>query len=255
MEADEYIKLAQVEDRMWYFRCLHGRLSDALRRGLGSAPAARVLDAGCGTGGFLQRLKRWQPGWQLTGIDLSPEACELARRRGCTVVEGSITALPFPDGAFDAIVSGDVLYHIVEHAEALREFRRCLRVGGVLVINVPAYRWLWSYHDVRVQSKHRFTRGELNRLLVAAGLRPTFSTYWNTLPFPLVVLRRKVFPPRNAESDVKLSSAPVEAVFNAAMALERAWNRIGGVLPFGSSVFAVAKAQPAGPVSDLRSEI
>lgn len=248
MEAEEYVKLAQVEDRMWYFRSLHGRLYDALRYGLVGATGARVLDAGCGTGGFLQRLKAWQPSWHLSGIDLSPEACAFARGRGCTVVEGSITALPFPDGAFDAIVSGDVLYHIVEHAEALREFRRCLRVGGLLVINVPAYRWLWSYHDERVQSKHRFTRREVIQLLTAAGFRPTFATYWNTLPFPLVVLRRKLFPPRNAESDVKLSPAPVEAALNGAMALERAWNRIGGVLPFGSSVFAVAvaEAKPAG---------
>ena len=247
MESDEYVKLAQVEDRMWYFRCLHGRLYDAVRQGLGSRSAPQVLDAGCGTGGFLQRLKEWQPDWQLTGVDNSPVACALARRRGCTVLEGSITALPFADGQFDAIVCGDVLYHIVEYAEALCELRRCLRPSGVIAINVPAYRWLWSYHDERVQSKHRFTRGEVVKLLVSAGLRPIFSTYWNTLPFPLVVLRRKVFPPRVQESDVKLSSPPVEAVFNGAMAVERAWNRLGGVLPFGSSVFAVAgkEASPA----------
>jgi len=241
MESDEYVKLADVEDRMWYFRSLHRRMYEAVQRGLNGAPSARVLDAGCGTGGFLQRLKTWQPEWQLIGLDLSPLACDFARRRGLVVDQGSVTALPFAEGEFDAIVCGDVLYHILEHVEALREFRRCLRPGGVLVLNLPAYRWLWSYHDDRVHSKHRFTRGEVLRLLRSAGLTPTFSTYWNTLPFPLVVLRRKVFPPRTAESDVKLYSPPVEAVFNSAMALEQAWNRLGGVLPFGTSVFAVAR--------------
>jgi ubiquinone/menaquinone biosynthesis C-methylase UbiE len=157
------------------------------------------------------------------------------------VVEGSITALPFENGEFDAITCGDVLYHLLEHAQALDEFRRCLRPGGVVALNVPAYRWLWSYHDDRVQSKHRFTRKEVLQLLISSGFTPIFSTYWNTLPFPLVVLRRKVFPPRTGESDVKLFPAPVEAMFNGAMALERGWNRLGGVLPFGSSVFAVAR--------------
>lgn len=241
MELDEYAKLAQVEDRMWYFRALHRRLYRAVRGAIGDASVARILDAGCGTGGLLRRLAEWEPKWMLTGIDNSSAACAFARRSGATVVEGSITALPFEEGQFDAITCGDVLYHFLEHAEALREFRRCLRPGGVIALNVPAYRWLWSYHDVRVQSKHRFTRGEVHQLFLSSGLRPLFSTYWNTLPFPLVVLRRKVFPPRTEESDVRLFPAPVEAVFNGAMAIERAWNRLGGVWPFGSSVFAVAR--------------
>lgn len=241
METDEYLKLADVEDRMWYFRSLHGRLHDAVLRALGNPANARVLDAGCGTGGLLRRFQQWHPTWDLQGIDLSPVACDFARRRGCVVTEASVTALPFADQSFDAIVCGDVLYHISEHAEALGEFARCLRPGGVLALNVPAYRWLWSYHDERVQSKHRFTRGEVLRLLRGAKLLPTFATYWNTLPFPLIVLRRKVFPPSSAESDVKLSSPPVEALFNGAMRIERTWNRFGLPLPFGSSVFAIAR--------------
>lgn len=240
METAEYLKLAEVEDRMWYFRCLHARMHEAVRRAL-PARDVELLDAGCGTGGLLKRLRAAEPSWRLRGVDLEPLACEIARQRGNAAVEGSITALPFADGSFDAITCADVLYHIREHDIALREFRRCLRPGGVVAINVPAYRWLWSYHDERVHSQHRFTRPEILRLLLGAGLQPLSATYWNTLPFPLIVLRRKVFPPRSAESDVKLYPAPIEAVFNACMALERGWNRLGLRLPFGSSVFVVAR--------------
>lgn len=241
METDEYLKLAEVEDRMWYFRSLHGRLHEAVDKGLNLSRSIHLLDAGCGTGGFLQRLRAWEPQWQTRGLDLSPLACELARKRGHEVSEGSVTALPFQNEAFDAITCGDVLYHLLEHGKALEEFRRCLRRGGIVAINVPAYRWLWSYHDERVHSKHRFTRRELFDLVRRAGLSPVFSTYWNTIAFPLIVIRRKIFPPRTEESDVKLSSPPVEALFNCAMAVERAWNRAGLILPFGSSVFLVGR--------------
>ncbi|HEU5079999.1 MAG TPA: class I SAM-dependent methyltransferase [Opitutaceae bacterium] len=240
MERNEYLKLAEVEDRMWYFRCLHARLRLAVKPAMEAKASARLLDAGCGTGGFLLGLKKKEPLWQAEGVDLSSLACEIARSRGVTVQEAAIEKLPYPEKHFNAIVSGDVLYHIDEPFAALKEFARCLRSGGLVAINVPAYRWLWSYHDDRVSSKHRFTRDQVLKLFAAVKLRPVSSTYWNTLPFPLIVLRRKVFPPRDESSDVKLSSPPVEIALRAAMAAERGWNRLGLRLPFGSSIFAVA---------------
>lgn len=241
MEPDEYMKLAEVEDRMWYFRCLHGRMRDAVRLALGARDRVELLDAGCGTGGLLKRLRSVEPSWRGQGVDLELLACEIARQRGNAVTQGSITELPFTDASFDAITCADVLYHISEHDVALREFHRCLKPGGVLAVNVPAYRWLWSYHDERVHSKHRFVRGEVLSLLRQAGFAPVTSTYWNTLPFPLIVVRRKILPPKDAASDVKLYSPAIEALFDGCMALERGWNRLGLPLPFGSSVFAVAR--------------
>ena len=79
MQPDEYRKMAGVEDAMWYYRALHRHVG----RSLGAAlpAAARVLDAGCGTGGLLRRLREARPQWTLTGLDFSPLACELARER------------------------------------------------------------------------------------------------------------------------------------------------------------------------------
>src|SRR5690606_5474572 len=92
MQADEYLKLVEVEDRLWYFRSLHAHV----RRELSRLPAAmplRVLDAGCGTGGLIARLGPEQPAWRWTGIDFMPMACEWARRRcpGSEIRQASIT--------------------------------------------------------------------------------------------------------------------------------------------------------------------
>ena len=113
MNADEYLKLAEVEDRMWYFRSLHAHVARELARM--RSGGGDVLDAGCGTGGLILRLREANPAWRFAGIDFMPLACELARRRcgeATDIREASITALPFADASFDAVVSADVVCQV-----------------------------------------------------------------------------------------------------------------------------------------------
>jgi SAM-dependent methyltransferase len=248
MLPDEYLKMAEVEDAMWYYRALHRHVGRNLARFLPEAAPCQVLDAGCGTGGLLRRLRESHPTWQLTGLDVSPIACALARSRsGADVVEGSVMELPFPDAAFDAVVSCDVLCQVPDAGRAMREIRRCLKPGGVVVLTMPAYPWMYAYHDRQVGNLRRYTRGKVIALLREGPLDHLRSTYWNTLPFPLAVLRRKVFPPRKPTSDMRLYPAVVEAGFNGLMALEHGWQAAGLRLPFGSSVLTVGQ-KPAPPI-------
>jgi SAM-dependent methyltransferase len=152
---------------------------------------------------------------------------------------GSITAIPFPESEFDFITCLDVVYQLERPVEAYREAARCLRPGGALVVNEPAYRWLWSYHDQRVGGRHRFVRAEVLSLLRTAGLEPVFSTYWNCLPLPLIAARRKLLPPPASGSDVHRYPAWVSGAMRRAMAIEGAWLQAGGRWPAGTSVFAV----------------
>ena len=241
MEPEEYERLAELEDRMWYFRSLHGHIHRLLRARLGPGPC-ELLDAGCGTGGLIRHLAARAPAWTLTGLDLSPLACERAARRcRARIVQGSATALPFPDGAFAAVVAADLLYALDDPGAALREFRRGLRPGGWVVVDVPAYRWLRSRHDAAVHGRHRFVRREVAELLRAAGFAVEYCTHWNALPFPLIVIRRKVLGKFGAASDVQLQPAPVEAALRGLMALEAAWLRLGGRWAWGCSILAVGR--------------
>ncbi len=241
MQPDEYRKMAEVEDRMWYYRALHRHVARSLVASGLSADAA-ILDAGCGTGGLLRHLRAEQPTWRLSGVDLSSLACELARERtGAEITESSITRLPFANASFSAITSCDVLCQVEQPPAALREFVRCLKPGGVVVLTMPAYQWLFSYHDQQVANLRRYTGHGVKELLQTAGLQPIWSSYWNTLPFPLAVLRRKIFPPADPTSDVRLYPVPLEAMFNTMMAIEHAWLSTGGRLPYGSSVLLVGR--------------
>ena len=110
-----------------------------------------------------------------------------------------------------------------------------------MVINVPAYMWMWSYHDDSCQTKHRYTRAEDAGLIEAAGFRAAQVTHWNALPFPLVWGKRKLLRRAKDTSDVKEYPAMIDAMFGAMMAIEHAWMRAGGTWAWGTSVLAVAR--------------
>jgi SAM-dependent methyltransferase len=243
MNEDEYVKLADVEDRMWYFRSLHKHVARELARRNVPENAA-VLDAGCGTGGMILRLREQRPGWRWSGIDFMPLACELARKRcgpGTDIRQASITALPFANESFDVVVSADVICQVVDAKVAVQEFFRVLKPGGIVLINVPAYMWMWSYHDDSCQTKHRYTRPEVAALMGEAGLGERWTTHWNALPFPLVWAKRKLLRSDKDTSDVKDYPAPIEAMFSAMMAIEHGWFGLGGKWAWGTSVLAVAR--------------
>ncbi len=109
---------------------------------LGDDPAD-VLDAGMGTGYLCAELDR--RGWAVSGLDIAPAMVDGAIARlphlRDRLVRGSITALPFPDASFDAVVATGVLEYVVpELPRAAGELVRVLRPGGVAVVSFPNYR-------------------------------------------------------------------------------------------------------------------
>lgn len=98
---------------------------------------ARVLDVGCGDGGRYAGFLL-DEGVELHGVDVSAVAVAEARRRGVQAVQASLSErLPFEDDSFDAAVCLEVIEHVVDPEEAVREIHRVLAPGGALVVSVP----------------------------------------------------------------------------------------------------------------------
>jgi SAM-dependent methyltransferase len=212
MDQAEYIKMFEAEDRMWWYHGVHANVA-AMLSGI-DVESGAALDAGCGTGGLLSKLRRMLPRLgPAMGLDYDPIAAQLARRKsGVPVCVATVNRLPFRDSAFGVMFSVDVLAHDgVDEAQALSEAHRCLKPGGALVINLPAYDWMRGAHDERVHQHRRYTRPRVVALLREAGFGRVRATYWNTVLFPLMVLRRKVFP-RPGERRHDLSRADRGAV-------------------------------------------
>ena len=229
----EYRRMYEAEEAQWWYAGQRAIATALLEPALAAArrSAPRLLDAGCGTGFNLLALSRLG---RAMGIDLAPEAIAFCRERGVRAVRASLLALPFPDAAFDAVTSFDVIYHawVTDDRAAVAEMARVLRPGGVLLVRVPALRALWGAHDVEVQSRHRYTRGELVALLEGCGLRVERATYCNSLLFPLLLARRTLDRLLGREgSDVGFLPAPLEWAFARALLAEAALVRGGALLP------------------------
>ena len=229
-----------VEHQLWWYRALHAHLIAAL-----SDVQGHVLDAGCGTGGFLERLSMARRDLSLAGLEFDHAAAVRAVPKSWAVItQGSIMAMPYWDAQFDAVISADVLCHDgVDPAQSLREIRRVLKPGGKLVINMPAYGWMASAHDRRVHNARRTTPGELRRWLAEAGLAEIQVRFWNSLLFPAMVLQRKLLARGDAASDVAMISPPMNAMLLAITRLERHLP----ALPWGGSVLATARAPRLSP--------
>lgn len=241
MELVEYDRMNAVEDHMWWYRAAHANMLDALRRF--PAPVdSLLLDAGCGTGGLLRRLAMSETGRVHIGIDILERAALMARAKsGALVAVASAGQLPFRDACLGTIFSVDVICHrAVDPERAVAEALRCLLPGGSLIVNVPAYQWMASFHDRHVHNARRFERDGLRALLSAAGFTRIRATYWNSLLFPLMVLRRKMLAPRIGKSDVSDFPGLADRILGAIMAVERAGLRLGLRYPFGGSLLAVA---------------
>jgi SAM-dependent methyltransferase len=234
----------EAEEAQWWYAGQRAIAMALLEPALPPAAAGgppRLLDAGCGTGFNLVRLARLG---SAVGVDLAPEAIAFCRERSVRVARASLLSLPFPDGYFDAVTSFDVIYHawVSDDRLAVREMARVLRPGGVLLVRVPALQALWGAHDVEVQSRHRYTRGELRALLEACGMRLERATYGNAILLPLLFARRTLDRLRGREgSDVGFLPAPLEWAFKRALLAEAALIRRGLSFPIGASVVALAR--------------
>jgi SAM-dependent methyltransferase len=251
MNVEEYRRMYEAEETQWWYAGMRA-ISLALLSAEwpdGDPEGRRILDAGCGTGNNLAHFRRFG---RTVGVDLSDEALRFSRGRGVAVSRASLLALPFADATFDAVTSFDVLYHrwVEDDAAALREIARVVRPAGLVLLRVPALKMLWGAHDEAVHSRHRYTRGEVRRLLEAEGLEVLRLTYANTLLFPVIAVRRTLDRLLGRHgSDVGFLPPPIEWTFRRLLGLEaRIVRRLS--LPLGASVFALARkgraATPAG---------
>ncbi len=244
MNPREYRALFEVEDRHWWFVGLRRDIAAELARV--RTGFARWLDAGSGTGGLLANLRPPESPAAF-GVELSPDGLAFSRSRGLRrLARASVTQLPFPNEAFDLVTSIDVLCHRgVDELRALSEARRCLREGGLLLLQVPAFDFLRGEHDEAVWTNRRYRKAQIERLLLAAGFRLRRSFYRNSILFPAAalrrLLRRRPAPGREALSDVAPAPRALGALFAALLGFERRLRKIGFSLPFGLSLICLAE--------------
>ncbi len=245
MDVAELEKMFAVEEHYWWFVGRRAIIKSVLSRHFGPRRARWVLDLASGTGGNLEILSQCG---RVLALDLSEHAVERCRERGCPhVVCGSATALPLASGSVDLVASLDLLEHLEDEGAAAREMCRVLQPGGVAVVTVPAYRWLWSDHDIALAHRRRYVLKQLTALLRGAGfeiLQGTYCIFFLFLPiagFRLLQRLVRLLVRRSPPASAYIQVAPwVSAVFVWLLRLEaRLLRHIN--LPLGVSCLCIAR--------------
>jgi SAM-dependent methyltransferase len=247
MEEHMYDDTYAVEDRHWWFRNLRKILEQSIGKHVRASVRLAILDAGCGTG---RNLIFYQDYGNAVGIDRSPTGLRYCRQRNLhELALGDVCRLPFRSQSFDLVNSSDVIYALdPAGGEAfVAESYRVLKPGGHLLLNTAAMDILYSDHDRAVMTKKRYCKSEMMRLVTRAGFELIRLRYWNSILFLPVLAHRLVRRIINAgaadtRGDLKPQNKMLNGIFYFMMRLDWA---LAGTLPFGTSLFCVARKPDA----------
>jgi 2-polyprenyl-3-methyl-5-hydroxy-6-metoxy-1,4-benzoquinol methylase len=241
--------MLDVDEDHWWYRGRRRIIAAELSR-LPLPEHARILDAGCGSGRTMADLARHG---EVLGIERDPAAAAAAAARdGFEVRIGRVEQLPWEEGCFDLITCLDVIEHVPDDREALRELRRVCRPGGWAIVTVPAYPLLWSRHDEQNHHYRRYTRATLHAAALAAGWQLERITAFMSLllaPAAIVRLAQRRLASQAAERGTDLHVGPswLNGLLERPLRAEARWLAGGHRLPFGLSLLAVLrKPRPSG---------
>lgn len=252
MNPREYEIMASVEAEHWWYRALRDIITRSLKRfGDNLPPHPNLLDVGCGTGENLKHLQQHcQPDY-CGGFDVTPQAVDFARNKcpGADVYVSDVCDPELHCDALDIVISCDVIY--IPGMEAsiggLTQVANRMRKGGLFLMNLPAYNWLHSDHDLAVRTSERFVASQARELMNRIGLTPRLVTYRLCALFPFVLasrlpsMLRPHRDPSSATSALSAASPFANLVFGQTMQLENSLIDFGVRMPLGSSVFVVGQ--------------
>ena len=239
----EYDAMYQAEEKHWWYRTLHHQVIREIRKHF--TKDSLILDAGCGTGGLLLKLK--DHGFEnVEGFDLDSYAVELAKSKCVKAVQGNLQKIDtLYEGKYDCIVSCDTLYFLNEEEQkiVLAKMLSLIKDNGRIVINIPALEVFRGTHDICVNIKSRPSKKQFKNILPqnACFVR---SVYWPFLVSPIIFFvrllqRRKLKYSSNNEftSDIKTPGY----ILNSFLSIIGFLDSLLPLKPFGSSLFAVIR--------------
>lgn len=203
-----------------------------------------ILEIGAGTGNITRNLMT--AGYKPAVGELHLSGLRYAKSYGIEeCYQFDLYDPPFKD-RFDVIGMFDVLEHLDERVDALKQVHSMLRSNGRLILTVPSHMWLWSREDKIAEHKIRYTKATLMDVLKAGGFDVIEVKYFFIFIVPLLWLRKVLHS--DLESEVQAAELETEITINpilnkVLLYLCRLENKVRRFLPnlFGGSLMVVAK--------------
>lgn len=254
---DEYSEssfplLANMQQRHFWYRGRHRFLLDAFKRAVvGTRRSLAAIDLGGGVGGWISHLgghcgHRFD---ELAIGDSSPVALSMA----ATILPSNVRRYQVDlmrlgwHERWDVVFLLDVLEHLADDAQALRQVATALRPGGIALVTAPALKVFWSYNDDAAGHVRRYSCADLGRLAAESGLELLDARYFMFFLSPIYWVARKNPAMRNLSKDQqrialerahRIPIAPVNAALSAIFCAE---TPLGHVVrfPWGTSALGV----------------
>lgn len=244
MQQHTYRVMYEVEESHWWYvgrrRIIRSFVEEAIANLGLSDGRPRILDVGCGTGGNLELLNQYG---DAEGVDISEEALAFCRTRGLERVRrGAAEQLPYEDNLFDLVTALDVVEHLDDDLEGLREMRRVLRPGGCALLFVPAFMFLWGVQDEVSHHRRRYRLPQLRDVVHAAGFKAERMSYANITFFAPILLGRQLmrFTGLRPASENNINVSALNGMLGRVLGAESSWLRYAN-LPFGVSILCLAR--------------
>lgn len=246
MPAAHFASQERLEEHYWW-HVSRRRIAMALLKSGGLPANPRLLDLGCGTGGFLEQLSIQMKASRALGLDASPVALHSASAKKIDVRQMDLTQpVRLEEEPFDGVTIMDVLEHLPDEGPTLQTARLNLKNGGLLVVSVPAYQFLFSTWDKNLGHYRRYTKSRLVRVLAEkGGFEVLRASYAFSYALPAAIFRRLLGAEYSEDTSV---FPPVSATLNGI--LQTLGKCEAAVLPhmplpFGLSVCALARNRRA----------
>jgi SAM-dependent methyltransferase len=225
-------------ERHWWWRARTEYVIETLRRYRPAAGWNAILDIGCGDGLFFDRLREFG---QVEGVEpcaelVRPENPDRSRIHICPFDENFAT-----EKSYSLILMLDVLEHLERPAAALRHALELLEPEGIFLATVPAFRVLWTNHDILNHHFTRYTKQSFRDVANSAGLEIEEERYLYHWTFPVKlgvrlvegILRSKPKPPTSGNGWIN------EALYRMSRLEQKMLTPLP--VPFGSSLMVVGK--------------
>lgn len=241
MLQDEYKIMYNSETTYWWYVGLHELIKSIVVKKSREAKLS-ILDAGCGTGRFLELISEYNS----LGFDFSEDAINFCKLRGLKNVFIQDLNLWNVSNKYNFIVSADVICSvgIEDEQKIISNFYSSLANDGLLILNLPAFNILQRNHDKAVFVRKRYKRKEVKNMLEKAGFVNIYLNYRLPWLFIIILIKKiiqKLFNITEIKSDLNKLPKFVNSFFLFLNRIDNFFIKKRIYFPFGSSVFVIAK--------------
>ncbi|MGH2612802.1 MAG: class I SAM-dependent methyltransferase [Rhabdochlamydiaceae bacterium] len=238
----------EVEDTSFWFKHRNNCIIAAIKN---HPPALNeeIFDVGGGNG-FVSRGIQ-ESGFPVVLVEPGKNGAKNAKKRGIkNIICSTLQDAKFKKSSLSAVGAFDVVEHIENDVEFLREINQILVPSGKLYITVPAYQFLWSFDDEFGGHHRRYTISNFTHKLCDSGFEVEFATYFfRFLPLPILLLKtiphkfgiKSMVTPEKVQNDHSLSNSFVQKIIQKFLRREISNIENEKRMSFGGSCLIVAR--------------